>query len=246
MSVNHYFQSGKSIGDSNEQNLLEDIIIESIQINGFDLLYLPRTIGKFDKLFLEDTLSKFKKGYTVEAYLESITGFEGTDMLAKFGLQFNDSGTFVIAKRRWIDAVARSDEVLLPNRPTEGDIIYFSPTRSMFEIKEVNAFDPFYQLGKLYVYKLKVELFQYSSESIETGNEELDTIRFPFGNLAAESYPIFGENGIDIIADEDGVPVTSDDYELDNVDAQSDNNFIQTANDPILFNVSNPFGEIID
>lgn len=245
MTTNVYFQAGKTIGDSNEQNLLEDIIIESIQIYGFDLMYLPRTIGKFDKLFLEDTLSKFKKSYTVEAYLESVSGFEGTDMLSKFGIQFNDSGTFVIAKRRWIEAVARSDEVLLPNRPTEGDIIYFSPTRSMFEIKEVNAFDPFYQLGKLYVYKLKVELFQYSSESIETGDTELDTIRFPFGDNVAENYPVLDENSAPI-ADENGIAITSDDYELDNIDTQADNNFIQTANDTLIdFSVSNPFGDIV-
>ena len=34
--------------------------------------------------------------------------------------------------------------------------------------------DPFYQLGKLYVYKLQIELFQYSSERIDTGIREVD------------------------------------------------------------------------
>jgi hypothetical protein len=34
--------------------------------------------------------------------------------------------------------------------------------------------DPFYQIGKLYVYKLQVELFQYASEKIDTGIEEVD------------------------------------------------------------------------
>ena len=34
--------------------------------------------------------------------------------------------------------------------------------------------DPFYQLGKLYVYKLQVELFQYASEQIDTGVTEID------------------------------------------------------------------------
>jgi hypothetical protein len=44
----------------------------------------------------------------------------------------------------------------------------------LFEIKFVQHQDPFYQLGKLYIYKLEVELFQYSSEAIDTGVPEID------------------------------------------------------------------------
>ena len=44
----------------------------------------------------------------------------------------------------------------------------------MFEIKFVQHQDPFYQLGKLYVYKLQVELFQYASEFLDTGIKEVD------------------------------------------------------------------------
>ena len=44
----------------------------------------------------------------------------------------------------------------------------------LFEIKFVKHQEPFYQLGKLYTYKLDVELFQYSSEKIDTGIPEVD------------------------------------------------------------------------
>jgi hypothetical protein len=44
----------------------------------------------------------------------------------------------------------------------------------LFEIKFVKHQDPFYQLGKLYVYKLQIELFQYSSERIDTGIAAVD------------------------------------------------------------------------
>jgi hypothetical protein len=64
----------------------------------------------------------------------------------------------------------------------------------MFEIKFVKHQDPFYQLGKLYVYKLQVELFQYSSEKIDTGVSAIDafetlktfstnTTRTPYGEV---------------------------------------------------------------
>lgn len=245
MTINHIFQSGKTMGSSIEQTFIENIIIESISIYGFDIVYLPRTLGKFDPLFLEDTLSRFESKHTVEMYLESTTGFEGQDMMAKFGLQFNDSGTFVVAKRRWQDAVGSSGDTLLPSRPAEGDLLYFPNTKSLFEIKDVQAFDPFYQIGKLYVYKLKVELFQYSAEEINTGDPDLDTIRFPFGTMTEESYTMQDETGLDLL-DESGSELISDDYNAKSYDNQSDNDYIQEANDNVLnFSVSNPFGEII-
>jgi hypothetical protein len=53
-------------------------------------------------------------------------------------------------------------------------LIYFPLSKGLFEIKFVTHQDPFYQLGKLYVYKLQVELFQYSSERIDTGIKQID------------------------------------------------------------------------
>jgi hypothetical protein len=34
---------------------------------------------------------------------------------------------------------------------------------------------PFYQLGKLYVYELKCELFEYEDEIVDTTVDEIDT-----------------------------------------------------------------------
>jgi hypothetical protein len=39
----------------------------------------------------------------------------------------------------------------------------------MFEIKFVEHEDPFYQVGKLFVFKLQCELFEYSGEDFDTG-----------------------------------------------------------------------------
>lgn len=244
--INKYFQGGNSIGNRSEQNLLEDLIIESIQIYGFDMLYLPRTFNNFDKLYLEDNMSSFENSYMIEMYLETVNGFENADMMAKFGLQLNDNGSFVVSKRRWIEAVARSGNSLLPNRPTEGDIIYFPKTKSMFEIISVDAFNDFYQLGKLYTYKMKVELFQYSAETIDTGNPELDTIRFPFGNMVEEAYTLLDETD-QILLDEHGEPLLSDDYNMNNINSEADNQFIKQNNTNLInFSISNPFGDIID
>ena len=56
MPTNFYFDN---FAHSGQQNLIEDLIIESIKIYGYDNFYIPRTIVKEDDLFGEDVLSKF-------------------------------------------------------------------------------------------------------------------------------------------------------------------------------------------
>jgi len=46
----------------------------------------------------------------------------------------------------------------------------------LFEIKFVEHENPFYQLGKLYTYKLSCELFEYSEEDFTTGFTDIDKI----------------------------------------------------------------------
>ena len=46
----------------------------------------------------------------------------------------------------------------------------------MFEIKFVEHEDPFYQVGKLFVFKLRAELFEYSQEDFDTGIGDIDMI----------------------------------------------------------------------
>ena len=171
MARNVYF----SQGTGNEQYLLEDIIIESMQIYGQDFYYIPRTLVAKDNILGEDRLSEFKQAFGIEMYLDSVDGFEGQGaFINKFGLMMEQSATLTVARRRWDQLVGRFGTTQLPNRPCEGDLLYFPLTKGLFEIKFVQHQDPFYQLGKLYVYKLQVELFQYASEHIDTGFKDID------------------------------------------------------------------------
>lgn len=171
MARNSYFTNGIST----EQNLIEDLIIESIQIYGQDFLYIPRTLVAKDEILGEDRLSRFEHAYPIEMYLESVDGFEGQGaFIQKFGLMMEQSATLTVARKTWTNLVGTHGTTILPNRPCEGDLLYFPLTKGLFEIKFVQHQDPFYQLGKLYVYKLQVELFQYASEIIDTGVPEVD------------------------------------------------------------------------
>ena len=170
-TISPYFTQGTS----NEQYLIEDLIIESLRIYGKEVFYIPRTLVSKDDILGEDRLSKFTSLFPIEVYFENVTEFEGQGaFIQKFGLMMEQSATLVVARRRWEQLIGRFGATTLPNRPNEGDLIYFPMTKGLFEIKFVKHQDPFYQLGKLYVYKMQVELFQYASERIETGMEDID------------------------------------------------------------------------
>lgn len=212
------------IGEVSEQNLIEDLILESIQIKGFDLYYIPRKIMNLDPLFMEDPVSRFENAYPIEAYLETVNGFGENDILSKFGIQLNDSGTFVVSRRRWEQLIGSRSDAQLPNRPAEGDIVYFAKTNSFFEIKKVEYSNPFYQLGKVYVYKLQVEVFQYSSEVFDTGVIQIDSPSDIFGSLDT------------LISDSETVP--------EDATPLADNAFIKEKSVGVIdWSGSNPFGE---
>ena len=174
-TINPYFSDGKNTGTRNEQFLIEDLIIESLKIYGQELVYIPRTLVSKDNVLGEDRLSEFKAAFPIEMYFENVDSLGGQGaFIQKFGLMMEQSATLVVSRRRWDQLVGRYEIGPLPNRPSEGDLIYFPLTKGLFEIKFVQHQDPFYQLGKLYVYKLQVELFQYSSERIDTGNTAVD------------------------------------------------------------------------
>ena len=217
MGRNVYF----SQGTNNEQFLLEDLIIESISIYGSDFFYIPRVLVGLDDILGEDRLSQFKEAFPIEMYLESVNGFEGQGaFINKFGLMMEQSATLTLARRRWEQTVGLHGNNLLPNRPAEGDLLYFPLTKGLFEIKFVEHQDAFYQLRKLYVYKLQVELFQYSSEVIDTGVTDIDV----FQSLKTTD--------------------TTLNPDIDRVNSYGDNNAFRLEAESIVFNPANPFGEV--
>lgn len=205
----------------NENLLIESMITEAITMHGVDFMYIPRSfIGKED-LYGEDRLSRFKSAYPIVMYMEnSDGGFQGQGAFAsKFGLMMEQSATLTVARRTWNQAVGRYGETVLPNRPAEGDLLYFPMTGGLFEIMFVQHQDAFYQLGQLYTYKLTVELFRYSSEVMETGVTDIDD---------------FMENkSTDVTLNTAEAP-----------DSFGDNTLLRTKADAFVFDVNNPFGEL--
>ena len=158
-----------------EQNLYEDLIVESLQIYGQDIYYVPRTLVSRDNILGEDPASKFDDAYLMEAYLENIDGFEGAgDLMSKFGLEIRDEATFVISRRVWERLVGKFSSNVIDPRPQEGDVIFLPMTNSFFEINFVEDDSPFYQLSNLPVYRMQCSLFEYADEDFDTGIDIID------------------------------------------------------------------------
>jgi len=156
-------------GTRNEQFLLQNLVEEHLKMFGMDVLYCPREIMLKDGVFNEEVIGEFNDAYLIEAYMENFDGFQGGgDLLTKFGVAQTDEITMIISQQRFSDLISQflllDKDYQAPERPQEGDLIYLPLTSNYFEIKFVEHEEPFYQLGKGYVYKLKAELFEYSDE----------------------------------------------------------------------------------
>ena len=216
MATNQYFNNYKA---SNEQDLLESMIVESIKIKGLDVVYIKRVQENMDYILNEDSSNIFEQGSVIEVYPTFVSGFEGDgELMTRFGLDNMKTGTFVISKKRFLEEMP--DFI----RPREGDILFMPITNSFLEIRFVNSESPFFEKGKSYVWELNTELWTHSHEDFTLQDEE-----------ALSAFDIM---------DLDKIEDTAGDFEVpsDN-DTGADNRFIEDdAVDLIVTNPSNPFG----
>lgn len=218
MALNSLFPRGNAA----ENSLMESLIIESIKMYGNDWYYIPRTLVAPDDIFGEDNLSKFKYSYQIEAYMDNIDNFAGQgSFMSKFGMHIEEQAQLTISKKRWNQLIGNYGDTIIPSRPCEGDLLYFPINDGLFEIKFVEHQSPFYQLGKLNVWKLKIELFQYSSERIETDMDDIDKFAL--------------DMSFDILQ-------TNEPKESGHRDNRQNQNFISEGNEILNFDENNPFG----
>jgi len=170
-------------GSAQEQTFFENLIVESIEIYGQDIYYIPRTRVTSDDVLNEIQESSFDSAYTCRAYVNNVEGWEGQgELLSKFGIRIEDKTTFIISRKKFAEKVDDNVTLAVEGRPNEGDLIWFPITNHLFEIKFVEVERPFYQLGKGYVWEMQCELFEYSDESIDTGVAAIDAVETEFAN----------------------------------------------------------------
>jgi len=176
MATSQYFNN---YGSLSEQRLIEDLITESIKIQGFDCYYLPNDNDQArDLLFGEDPVKKFQSAFQLEMYLSNATEYGGEkEFFSKFGLEIKNNVQVIVSKRAFTQRVPQNTFT----RPREGDLIYIpflNGTGELFEIKFTNQTKDFFMLGRKvpYFYELEMEKFKYSQEIISTGVAAIDSV----------------------------------------------------------------------
>ena len=195
MPLNPFFLQGSA----SEQRLVQDLINEQLKIYGVEVFYMPRKFVGTDNIIKENVVARFDDSFALEAYVQNYEGFAGSgDLMTKFGVRTTDELTLVISRERYDDFVSvfytdGEDETKLTSRPKEGDLIYFPLSDSLFEVKFVEHEQPFYQLGKLYMYQLTCELYEYEDAVIDTSIEEIDNNAEDDGFIATLTLAGIGE-----------------------------------------------------
>ena len=239
MATNFFFNNFSS---SQEQLLIENLVVESIKIYGHDVIYLPRRLHAKDNLYGEDPSSIYNNSYNVEMYIKNVEGFEGEgDFLSKFNLEIRDRITFTISRRTFGEDIAAYEGM---TRPLEGDLIYFPLNQKVFQIKFVEHEAIFYQLGALQTYDLVCELFEYSGETLDTGIPVIDAMQANYSPAMTSFSLLTEDRNYFYITDEDGFKLVNESYSQNLTDPISDNDELEAIADEFIdFSEIDPFSE---
>lgn len=164
-----------------EQALMQDLLGDAIQNFGMNMVWLPRQSNStFDILYGDDPTKTYNENFTIECYIQSVDEFEGSEMFSKFGLHVKKQVRLLMPN----EAFKRETDGTTYTRPQEGDLIWTSNFKALFEIKYVDEEYFFYNLGRngngpgFYGFSLICEKFHYNNEDITSGIEDLDeTVR---------------------------------------------------------------------
>ena len=177
MPTSVYFNNYNS---NAEQRVVEDLIVESMKIMGFDAFYCPNDNDQArDLLYGEDPVKKFQSAFPLEMYLSSDPlDYQGQqEFFSKFGLEIKDVVKVMVSRRTFSQRVPQNTF----NRPREGDLVYvpfLNGTGELYEITFTEQSKDMHMLGRKqpYFYELRLEKFKYSQEVIDTGVEDIDHV----------------------------------------------------------------------
>jgi hypothetical protein len=239
MSTSVFFNN---FTNSQEQLLIENLVLESIRIYGHDVYYCPRTLIAKDDIYGEDTISEYKSAYFIDLYIKNVDSYEGDgQFLSKFNLEIRDQMTLTISVRNFMNEIGNLEMI---DRPQEGDLIYIPMIDRLLVIKYVNKTAVFYQMGAIQMYDLVCETFEYSSERLNTGIDAIDSIETEL-SLDAAGYSLLTHDKF-IITDSAGFQIlySGYDFETQARDPYEDNTEFQLEGESILdWTQIDPFSE---
>ena len=207
MTTSPYFNHTEQQG---EIDLYDSITIESIQMTGFDILYIKRSDFVIDPVLFEAHKNEFKESFTIEANIpDNLINWagEGT-IMNQFGIQISNTGSILFSKTRWAqiqdERVQQGFERI--ERPFEGDLIYFGYgytkfNNTIFVINQVDFSDSSWQMGRNFVYRCQCSLYS------PTHNDIVDIPEFAINQQVADAL-----KGDDIVRQNDNIAIITDSF----------------------------------
>ena len=206
------------------------------------MYYCPRTLIAKDDIYGEDALSEYNISYYIDMYIRSYDSYEGDgSFLSKFNLEIRDQMTLTVSVRNFMNEVGSLEGII---RPQEGDLIYIPMVDRIMIVKYVNKTPVFYQMAAIQMYDLTCEIFEYSSEKLNTGIAAIDSIEQK-NSITMEIFGLVTTDGF-VITDQDGYQIIQSGYDFETQagDSYEDNTELQLEGEAILdWSQIDPFSE---
>ena len=115
---------------------------------------------------------------TKQIQIESDTDTTGGSILLESGTidQTSDSSVLETVTTGSDFYLLTETDAVSTDRPYEGDLVYHPILGKIFEISFVDHDEPFHQLDNNPIYKLNCKQFEYSSDALDTGITDIDSI----------------------------------------------------------------------
>lgn len=166
---------------SNEQDLIQDLVDETIFNMGLEVFYIRRSQDNIDFLYNEDSSAYYEHFERLPMYPVNVDGFGGMEGMTFFAHEFQDTASYVVSKKGFGEKFPNID------KPQAGDLLFIPVTNSLLELKYCEEESEFFEKGRNYVYELKVVAFDYS-------HEDIDAIGYDIEDYLAEIEVYDSEN----------------------------------------------------
>ena len=115
---------------------------------------------------------------TKQIQIESGTDTTGGSILLESGTidQSSDSSVLETITTGSDFYILTETDAVSTDRPLEGDLVYHPILGKIFEVSFVDHDEPFHQLDNNPIYKLNCKQFEYSSDALDTGITDIDSI----------------------------------------------------------------------
>ena len=115
---------------------------------------------------------------TKQIQIESGTDTTGGSILLESGTidQSSDSSVLETITTGSDFYILTETDAVSTDRPLEGDLVYHPILGKIFEVSFVDHDEPFHQLDNNPIYKLNCKQYEYSSDALDTGITDIDSI----------------------------------------------------------------------